>query len=220
MTEFIDHEFISGEENTCEMDSNDQTANDKQNEANQLTDQSQCQNIENRDTDAEELEKLFQEKLLFDEQGKKLRELAAKLLDENKRLNREREQQERDFIKSETNAKRIAEVIRGRLEYVYKICSERRNVYKDYIAGSLKRLQEMIASNNPNKVPLQERQSVLEAIFATIEEQLEALETLQKPDYEILYLENPDCFDIVMNECTKLEESCSTLTSMILQDYY
>lgn len=220
MTEFIDHEFISEEENTCEMDSNDQAANDQQNEANQLADQSQCQNIENRDSDAEELDKLFREKLLLVERGKELRELAAKLLHENQKLNREREQQERDFIKSEKNAKRIAEVVRGRLEYVYKLCSERRNVYKDYMAGSLKRLQEAILSNNPNKIALQERQSVLDAIFATIEEQLEALETLQKPDYEILYVEHPDCFDIVMNECTKLEESCSTLTSMILQDYY
>lgn len=219
MTEFINHKFISQEEeNTCEMDCNIQAPNDQQSESNQPA--NQCQSMENPDLTSEKLEKLFQDKLYLVERGKDLRKLALDLLEENKRLNREREQKEKTFIKNEKNAKIIAEVINSRLTYVYELCSERRKVYKDYMTCSLKRLQEATLLNNENKVLLQERQSILEAMFATIEEQLETLETLKKPNYETLCLENVDCFETVMSACTRLEESCYELTSMILQDNY
>lgn len=220
MTEFIEHEFISEEENTCEMDFNVEAQNDQRNEPNELDDQRQGQNMENPNIAAEELEKMFQEKLYLAERGKELRRLAADLLEQNKRLSREREQNERAFVQSEKDPKKIAEVIYSRLNYVYELCKERKNVYEDYIDGSLKRLQEATFLNNANQVPLQERQSVLDGIFKKINEQLEDLETLQKPNYEELVLEEANCFDTVMAACTKLEESCSELTSMILEDYY
>lgn len=227
MTEFIEHEFISEEDNTCEMDFNVEAPNDPRNEPNQLDDQRQGQNMENPNIAAEELERMFQEKLYLAERGKELRRLASDLLQQNKILSHEREQNERAFIKSEKDPKKIAEVIKSRLKYVHELCNERSKVYEDYITGSLKRLQEATFLNNENKVPLQERQSLIEDIFNTIKEQLETLETLQKPNYEELVLEEEGCFDTVeacfdtvMDACNKLEESCSTLTDMILKDYY
>lgn len=83
MTEFIDPEFNSEEENMPEMDSKVQAPNDQQNETNQLDDQSQGQNMENPDIAAEELEEMFQEKIYLVEQGKELRRLASDLLEEN-----------------------------------------------------------------------------------------------------------------------------------------
>lgn len=67
------------------------------------------------------------------------------------------------------------------------------------MAGSLKRLQETTFLNNQKRV-LQERQSLLEAIFMTMEGQLKTSETLRKPNYESQVLEKVDCFETVMTD--------------------
>lgn len=199
------------------MEFNVQAPHDQQNETNPLANQSQNQNIKNLELVSEEQEKLFEEKLQLVEQRKELRKLVFDLLQENMMLDHQRILKEKAFIKSEKNVKTIAEVIGSRLSYVYDLALDRIKVYDKYVKYSFKRLHDRTFLNN-DEVLLQQKQSKLDDMYSTFEEQLDTLEKLMATDYENECRKNIVFFHVVMKECNEVEDSCYNLTCMILED--